>query len=371
MWLAETQGFYTLTVGRPQAVVPSVAKATPGTTLHIDGKDLNVVDIKMASCAGAEGELPQIVPMGTTRRSLDLQGAGLSFATIELHDGEIDFYSGRYATFAECGFKNLRDVPGWTPGAAAAAAQATSFACPRCAAPITIRASGLTMSAVCASCGSVVDADDANHTLLAKARQGAAAIDAKLPIGARGVLQGTDFEVIGCVDRSDGTSGWQEYLLFNPWRGFVWLVTYNGHWAFIERLLQDPVPAGRGVRVGGDDYKLFSSYDSLIQAVVGEFYWKTAIGERTTVSDYVHPPLVASREEYPGLNEVTWSRGTYVDYMAIAKAFKVELVKPEGIWLNQPNPYGERKRGMVSLALLTAAIIIGVPDVMRDATTDA
>ena len=360
-WLAETQGFYTFTAPIAGTTPPPIRALKAGKTVRIAGKELTVVDIKESVCSAAEGELPEVIPAGMKRLSADLQGSGQEFAGIEETASGVTLFSGRYTEFADCNFANLRPVPGWSRGedAVAAPGGTTSFSCPSCGAPVVIRASGLSMSAVCGSCQTIVDAGDENHRILEKAHENVGGATA-LAIGARGTLQGTAYEVIGFVARKDDYSEWHEYLLFNPWRGFDWLVTYNGHWAFIERMLSTPQSDGTHVRDGDHTLKFFSAYTSEIVRVLGEFYWQTHRGEKTLVKDFIAPPHVMSSETYPGLSETTWSRGTYVDHKVIAAAFNTKLARPDGIWLNQPNPYRERARGLAGVATLAVLLLVAL-----------
>ena len=65
-----------------------------------------------------------------------------------------------------------------------------------------------------------------------------------LPLGARGTLRGVPWELIGFQTRgvtADGeTFEWEEYLLFNPYKGYRYLTNYRGHWNLVVPL--EPMP---------------------------------------------------------------------------------------------------------------------------------
>src|SRR5262249_47338256 len=153
-------------------------------------------------------------------------------------------------------------------------------------------------------------------------------------------------EVIGFQRVKDKYSGWDEYLLFNPWQGFVWLVTYNGHWSFVRRLFEVPYSRESSAEFNGRSYRLFANGSVSTDYVLGEFYWKVAVGMPANVSDFVDPPRILSRESYPQLAEETWSEGEYVEPEIIEQAFnlKSQLRDRVGTYLNQPNPYAENAR---------------------------
>ncbi len=242
VWIAETQGFYTFSKYVEQTGLPSIDSVQAGYEERIGDKLWTVVDIKTAVCVGGEGELPEIIAQDKPRRSVDLQGPHGEFATLEAGAEGTEYFEGRYAHFDEMKFGNLRAVPGWTPGADGQRieGQSTSFSCPNCAAPVNVRVAGLTMSAVCGSCGTIIDTSDERRQILERVAEKLQGIEPLIPIGKRGTFRGKEYEVIGFVVRRDNFASWSEYLLFNPWRGFDWLVTYNGHWSFVERLLETP-----------------------------------------------------------------------------------------------------------------------------------
>ena len=65
-----------------------------------------------------------------------------------------------------------------------------------------------------------------------------------IPLGARGKIRGTDYEVIGFERRTIEVDGiryhWNEYVLFNPYKGFRYLTEYNGHWNDVAICKEQP-----------------------------------------------------------------------------------------------------------------------------------
>ncbi len=158
-------------------------------------------------------------------------------------------------------------------------------------------------------------------------------------------------------------------LLFNPWYGFVWLVTYNGHWTFVRRLVQR-IEVNEGhlfkrvahAEFAGESYRIFAASQVSTDYVLGEFYWKVSVGMPAHVTDFVHPPRILSREAYPQLGEETWSQGEYVEAGVIQQAFNLEepLPKPAGIYLNQPNPYAEKWKQLKWIVPLMVLLLLAV-----------
>jgi Domain of unknown function (DUF4178) len=343
-WLAEAQGFYMVSFEARGEKIPDQPEFLKwGDYRQFAGKKWSVSDIKMVRCCAGEGELPFAAPPGFERKSVDFTSSDGAFASLELSEGERLLYVGAYAGFGDLHFSNLRPVPGWSVDAPEKTNQTTALNCPGCGAVVNIRAVGQTMSAVCGSCGAVIDTANPVWTLVQGQEEKIRQIQPVLPIGARGNLEGVDYEVIGLMQRADNYSAWSEYLLFNPWQGFEWLVTYQGHWSFVHRQPEIADLSGPKINYAGRRFTLYAREEAKVTAVLGEFYWKVKRGERALLTDYIDPPAILSKETYPDLQEFTWSLGKYLDAAAVGVAFKIkDLPKPAGIYLNQPNPYWER-----------------------------
>src|SRR5437879_13644383 len=166
-----------------------------------------------------------------------------------------------------------------------------------------------------------------------------------IPLGTRGKLRGTDYEVIGFQRRSTKVEGityyWQEYVLFNPYKAIRYFSEYHGHWNDIS--VCKTLPAV-GSKLGGssltanylgETYKHFQSAEANTDFVLGEFPWQVRVGELAEVTDFVHPPRVLSSEKLQ--NEVTWSIGEYMYGREVWDAFQLPGAPPEamGVYENQ------------------------------------
>jgi Domain of unknown function (DUF4178) len=157
-----------------------------------------------------------------------------------------------------------------------------------------------------------------------------------LAIGKRGFFRGDFWEVIGFMRRHDGYAPWDEYLIFNPWQGFQFLVHYHGHWSCVS-LLPGHATA---YRWQGQEFKKYAHSEVKTLDVVGEFYWRVQRGEKVVVTDYIAPPHVLSLEYNAEQREQSWSGGEYVESAEIQAAFgepKMPLPRPHGVCLNEPN----------------------------------
>lgn len=234
------------------------------------------------------------------------------------------------------------------------AGKVKTFSCPNCGGSVTIRAVGISITAVCKHCAATIDVANENLKVLKTASSKTREID--LAIGTRASLFDTEWEVIGYVEReiknAYGTFSWEEYLLFNPWQGFRFLVCSDGHWTFVKTISQDIKDSGGStVECEGKEYKLFAKDTAKVTYVLGEFYWRVKVGEQAKVADFIAPPYMLSKEEND--EEVLWSHGLYVEKEIIKQAFHLPfLPEPEGIAPNQPSAVTESVPAIKKLSAL-------------------
>ena len=358
-WLAEAMGFFMLSSEvKETGKVPPLKSIDVGKVYEvIPSKKFFVDDIKETVCIGSEGELPFKAFKGRKTTSVDLSDHLGEFASIEYsHEDGISLYIGRYVEFEELQLTNLRDLASDIKKVRAAGV----FKCPSCGGPFSMLTPGLTASAACKYCGSVIDTTNQTLSLLSKAEK-KMKHKPLIPIGSKGKLFGTEWEVTGYVLRSDksGSYPWDEYLLFNPYKGFRWLTTYKGHWNYVEMTRIRPVKErdGSSIKFNGKNFKKFLVGKAKVNYVLGEFYWRVKIGEMVDVADYISPPEMLSSES--DKSEEVWSLGRYIEPKVIGDAFGIKEGMPakEGVAANQPSPYGQKFRHPV-LAFLGFAFLL-------------
>jgi hypothetical protein len=231
--------------------------------------------------------------------------------------------------------------------------------CPNCGAAIELRSFTNATSVVCQNCLSVLDARDPNLQILQQA-QARERVVPEIPLGTRATFPSGTFEVIGFQQRSvveDGvTYSWNEYLLFNPYKGFRYLTSYQGHWNFVRTLNSLPVASGpKNVQVDQTNFKIFSNSVAETSFVLGEFPWMVKVGEQVQVTDYIAPPKVLSAETTP--EEIVWSVGDYMTGEDVWKACKLTTPVPRayGVFENQPAPPHTNTGSIWRAALIVTA----------------
>lgn len=245
--------------------------------------------------------------------------------------------------------------------------QVRALNCPGCGAALTLRSFNNAVTIVCDSCHSILDAKDPNLQILQKFKAATDEIRPLIPLGTRGKIRGTDYEVIGVERRTIQVDGipysWHEYVLFNPFKGFRYLTEYNGHWndVSILKALPEVLPYASPPKVKylGETYKHFQTAKAGTSFVLGEFPWQVRVGEAVDVTDYVSPPRVLSSEKTG--QEVTWSMGEYMLGKDIWKAFHLPGDPPEpvGVYENQPSPQSASTTAIwMSFATFLLALVI-------------
>lgn len=240
--------------------------------------------------------------------------------------------------------------------------QVKALNCPQCGAAIVLRSLGNAETVVCASCHSILDAKDPNLEVLQRFNVITGEVPPLIPLGTRGKIRGTDYEVIGFQRRSITVEGirydWHEYVLFNPYKPTRYLTEYQGHWNDISVCKELPLIKFSAANYLGEMYKHFQTAEANTNYVLGEFPWQVRVGEHAMVTDYVKPPRVLSSEKMA--NEVTWSVGEYMYGADIWKAFHLPGQAPEavGVYENQPSPVSENVKGIWSAFLAFAILLL-------------
>lgn len=214
--------------------------------------------------------------------------------------------------------------------------------CPNCGGTVDIRAQGITVSVICGHCGSTLDATSPDLAVIGRANE--ALQTPEIPLGTRGVIRGRTWETVGYMERTDEEVGWSEYLLFNPYDGYAFLVD-DGRRFSIGRLMDRLPTPGRGTALvaDGKDFPAFGDpYDVRVTFVVGEFYWRVAVGETVRETDYAAPGTMLACEDYR--DERTWTRLDMLDWGEAESAFGIagrrrDYSRPAP---QEPSPYKAR-----------------------------
>ncbi len=236
----------------------------------------------------------------------------------------------------------------------------SAFQCGNCGGQVKLHAPGQTMRAACTHCGALIDLTNPDFTVLEKYNR-KMRYKPLIPIGTRGVVQGTEWEVIGFMVRKvvDYPYQWEEYLLFNPYQGFRWLLNQYGHWSFTTPLLEYPKgTGGRDMVYEGKRFQAYGKGKAQVIFVFGEFYWEVKRGEKVDTRDLVKAPEMLSLEfDASGKN---WTKSVYLYPEEVKASFGKDLKLPpqKGVAPHQPNPYWARLKAILPIYLIALILLI-------------
>jgi len=379
-WLAEGNSLLQLfDAPADEGGVPGAGGLRPGQRLKMGGRDWEVIEAAEAEVLAADGELPAPVRTFERRAYADLRSVdGAHTGTLDDSGDAPVLWVGRVVQASALQLAGLRPITGWSDPQMIAVQgpdlpSARELPCPQCGASLKLRAPGSTVRLSCEYCGSAVDVDEVGDRSVGRllAAHEGQVWKPRLELGARGKLDGIEWQIIGAMKRGVRVDGalypWVEYFLYNPYRGARFLVEdQRGHWMLVARTPDLPQSAHAGAqspqRYRGQQFKHFQGGEAEVLNVLGEFDWQVSVGERAVTQDYIAPPLMLSREG--SLHETVWSMGRYVDAAEVGRAFGAQARTPWGIAAAQPNPYdGKALWGAAlgsAVALFAGAVVAAV-----------
>ncbi len=327
-YLSEDNGAYVFAT--PLSIPRELPKADyfrVGATTAINGKSFSVASNSQVALLSAQGELPRLPALGQPFAMVELRSQGDAASTAQVLS--IDYGSqppslsvGQSVLLEELKLSGLRDD-------SVKNEVGRQFNCPNCGAQLAaLLASSKSMT--CSSCHSIIDLSQGVGAELKHAIQDEPVVPL-IPLGSQGPLQGVLWQVVGFQHRMgsepndpDEQFGWDEYLLYNVKRGFIFLVDSSDGWSVVQPCTGAPIMGDNQQSASylGSRYQLKESYNAETSYVAGEFYWQVSRGQKTSNRDFVSGKNLLSMEQ--SANEVTWSAGSQIDSDLVAKAFKLE-----------------------------------------------
>ena len=344
-WLSESQGRFHLTFEKKvseKIELPDFDELKVGRVFTVkSGQALTVAEKGVARVGGAEGEIPWEVVPNSELRFADLHGDEGAFATFDYSSPDPHVFFGNEVALDDLDLTGSvleTDFPG------APNTTALQLNCPQCAGALTLHAPDQSLRVCCPNCRSLLDVSEGKleylNTLSSRR------IRPKIPLGSSGTLFGTEYTVIGFMERfadQNHTWNWTEYLLYNPGQGFRWLVCNERHWSFVEPVSVDvPAVAKYTSRIPYKEstFQLYDRGSAHVRFVLGEFYWRVAVGDRVWAADFIAPPQMLSFEwtQTQDSEELNVSLGHYMKVEEIEEAFNVSIRGAMGVGVIQPRP---------------------------------
>jgi hypothetical protein len=370
-WLSEDNGRYVFAFDAPapgDAPAPAaLASLQAGQPLTVDGRPWSVASVVQARLLAAEGELREPPPADRPFVVVDVRNAAGEVGTLDGSDPARSTWSvGRSVALSALHMSDLRAQSEKT-------LKAGTLACPSCGAPLNVTLA-TTKSIVCTSCKAVVDLSQGPGAELAHYAQ-ANPHEPPIPLGTTGHLAlpwgppdagPLPWQVVGYQERLElaapGEAGeaWREYLLYNGFEGFIFLVDTNAGWSLVRVLTGAPATSGDRADLDGIAYRRTWSYASVVTYVLGEFYWRVEAEQQTLHDDYAATlggrAYLLSREQ--AASEVTWSAGERVEAALVAHAFGLAQVPGAQLERGPPDVGQALRGGLLTWPVLLLILVV-------------
>jgi hypothetical protein len=163
----------------------------------------------------------------------------------------------------------------------------------------------------------------------------------------------------------DGAYPWEEYLLFNPYHGYRWLISDGSSWSLGETLTATPsyITYDTLGAEGQQFRRFFAEREARVDRVLGEFYWRVAVGERVVTSEWATSNFMLSREANE--KEVSWSVSRLLGAKEIGEAFGVRADRnPWPPPPHMPSPHSAWLKTGFKIGLAAIAFLILLSVVM-------
>lgn len=317
--LSEDNGAFVLTQPASlQREVPAAEHLRVGATTAVSGKRYTITFNQPVALAAAQGELGHLPTLGVAAAMVEMRSEDGEVLAIDYGSTPPSVSAGREVRLEDLELAGLKDESVRADGGRA-------FNCPSCGAPIQLLL-GNSKSVACPSCHAIVDLTQGLGGQLRHAAQHEP-VEPLIALGARGQLQGAQWQVVGFQHRmghepgDDEHFGWNEYLLFNARRGFTFLVDAEDGWSVVKPTTGAPTmpDTGQSATYLGTRYALQYAYEAETTYVAGEFYWPVARGQKSFNRDFAAGKNLLSMEKTA--REVTWSSGNRIEGEAVARAF--------------------------------------------------
>lgn len=327
-FLSEDNGAYVFTAALAvQREMPAAERFRVGATTAINGKQFTVASNQQVALIAAQGELPRMPELGHRFAMVELRSQAVDakstgeVLSVDYSTKPPSVSLGRAVLLDDLRLSGLKDV-------SAKEEKGRQFSCPNCGTTLEPLLT-TTKSMSCKSCNSLIDLSRGIGGELKHAVQ-EEPIQPLIPLGSTGTLQGAQWQVVGFQHRMgtepsdpDEHFGWEEYLLYNAKRGFMFLVDTSEGWSLVRPATGAPVVSANqdSATYLGTRYGLKERYTATTNYVVGEFYWQVTRDQKTENRDYRSGRNVLSAEQ--SAQELTWSVGSDIDSATIAQAFKI------------------------------------------------
>lgn len=386
-WLAESEGDWKLLFPIEGVQAPSPTTLAPLASFTLRERSFVVEESNNAFTVSAQGQLPAF---NTHHYFVDATGPKGTFCTLDEAEEKVtdravdrsknvEAFVGSFVTLRDLGIdvSQLQRTP--------KRESLKQARCTQCNGPLDLKAPDATKRVACPYCAALIKVEGGQLEFLEMLQK--PPFDARIPLGAVGKLHdptlaappsgpAPEWTCIAFLVRSCDVEGirypWDEYLLFNPTRGFRWLMHSNGHWTWLtpvaageldlDEALKTPgvPPASARARYGKEAFRCYQSVYAKTEFVSGECYWAVSAGEVARATEFIAPPRSINIDQTT--LEATCTIGVMVENALLEKTFglRSKLNPPVGIAPALPNPFTPKMSDAWTWGGLWGAVLLGL-----------
>ncbi|MEN0061666.1 MAG: DUF4178 domain-containing protein [Myxococcota bacterium] len=296
LWLVEDERRYALEwpIEPPPAITPDLMI---GDQLPLGDALYEVRETGPGRVTGGEGQLPRNFRPGEDIRYVDLAEVdGPRMLLVEFGDDGAEAFAGRAIDVEQIVFPPRPDRP------VDAAPTAAALECANCGSNLVLPHQGeRAVQITCRNCDSVLELDEAGRSVV---RGKVAKTRFMLELGDEGTIEGMKGEVIARLKWRD-PEGYvtQEFLLYCPDHGYVYLELDNGHLCYSRPIDRGPplrdlqrAHYGDVIKHDGREFKLRAKGRQMLTYVDGALPYACEVGEVVASYDLSEPPHYLSVE---------------------------------------------------------------------------
>ncbi len=288
---------------------------------------------RFSQYAEVEGEAFMFEGEGQlTFLELAAQGGGRIALIAENKKEEYVSFKIKHEPFSGFRFENLRSLQ---PGTVT-----KEIPCKSCNTSNVLYSWPLTQSFTCTTCGACYTLEKDEWKYKRRMKLAKAPV---IPLHARGTLRGTEYQVVGYMEKMDEDAyEWREYTLYNPVEKYAYLSEYNGHWIFLKEMAEAPVITSNktlAFRYESKTFKKYNQYSFKLVDSRGEFPGVVFPDNNRNPEciEYIAPPEIWIREKHEWADGLCYYHGTHIKTKELYDAFgQISLPYSIGVGSVQP-----------------------------------
>lgn len=323
---------------------------------QVKGTSYHVLTVSQCSYQSCEGELPNLPLHLDDAIVFELNGNGNKAGYYISHKTDVYSFNGQWVNRSDLNLENLRvDIK--QKQLMLNMAAPANVACPDCAQNIKVFSHAQANHVVCPGCKTFVQLARFTQRKGSKIKTNNNYYSA-FEIGSTGVIDGIEYTVLGYTLKyaANDAAYWQEYYLFSPIEGYIFLSVYDGNWIKItlETNYKFKLKNYSTVDYQTQTYSLFNLFDCKVLDAQGEFFHDIFKHKAIHSAEYINPPNIVCLESTK--DSYRWFLGTHIAGSKLKNAFPtMTLPQKYGVGVVEPS---DRIFGQYTYHVVVACVVV-------------